>query len=95
MSPHYFSAEVGIVVAKTLTLILGGLITYFSWKAYRRTRAPSLRALAVGFGIVTAGLVAAGVGNLLFDVPTLFSVFFESVLTTVGLAVIVYSLYAR
>ena len=44
---------------------------------------------------MTAGSVAVGVGNLLFDVPTLFSVFFESVLTTVWPAVIVYSLYAR
>lgn len=95
MSPHWASAEVGIIVAKTLTLFLGGLITYFSWKAYRRTKAPSLRALALGFGIMTMGLVVAGIGNIVFDVPTLFSVFFESILTTLALAVIVYSLYVQ
>lgn len=95
MSPHVFSAEVGIVVTKTLTLLLGGLITYFAWQAYRRTGAAPLRALSIGFGIMTAGLIVAGVGNLLIGVPTLFSVFFESVLTTVALAVIVYSLYAE
>ena len=83
MSPHWLSAEIGIVVAKTLTLLLGGTITYFSWKAYRRTKAPSLRALA------------GGIGDLVLNIPTLFSVLIESVLTTLALAVIVYSLYVQ
>ena len=95
MSPHWISAEIGIIVAKTLTLILGGTITYFSWKAYRRTKAPSLRALSIGFGIMTTGLVAAGIGDMVLNIPTLFSVLIESVLTTLALAVIVYSLYVK
>jgi hypothetical protein len=57
MSPH---ATTALVALKTITLLLGGLITYFSYKAYRRSGARPLWYLAVGFGIVTAGAMFAG-----------------------------------
>lgn len=89
------SVEIAIVVTKTLTLCLGGLVTYFAYRAFTRTGALALRALAVGFGVMTAGLVLAGFGDLVLGLPTVQSVFLESALTTVALGVIVYSLYAK
>jgi TRAP-type C4-dicarboxylate transport system permease small subunit len=98
MSPHVPSSQVGIVVTKTLTLILGGLITYYSYRAYQRTRARELQALAWGFGIMTFGALVGGVIDLV--VPAVFggdwlpaSVFAQSLLTTIAFAVILYSLY--
>mgnify|MGYP000265213656 CR=1 FL=1 len=58
MSPHPIIA---LVALKTITLLLGGLITYLSYKAYQRSGARPLWYLAVGFGIVTAGTLLAGV----------------------------------
>lgn len=99
MSPHIISSQVGIVATKTLTLIIGGLITYYSYRAYDRTGAPELRALAAGFGIVTAGAVFGGALHLIvsnfLDIDIVLSLFAESVFTTVGFAVILYSLYVR
>lgn len=90
----------GVVIAKSLTLVLGGLVTYFSYRAYRRTGSPALRSLAIGFGIVTVGSMLAGILDQLlpliyadFD-NFLFGVFVESWLTAIGFAVIVYSLYS-
>lgn len=85
--------EFAITAAKTVTLLLGGFITYLTAKAYRRTGAQSLRALAIGFGIVTLGGVIAGVGDLtgLADLRT--SVLIQSLVTAVGFAVITYSMY--
>ncbi|WP_436927069.1 DUF7521 family protein [Halosimplex amylolyticum] len=57
MSPH---ATTILVALKTITLLLGGLITYFSYKAYSRSGARPLWYLAVGFGIVTLGTLFAG-----------------------------------
>ncbi|MFB6141530.1 MAG: hypothetical protein ABEJ26_13975 [Halosimplex sp.] len=57
MSPHVTTT---LVALKTITLLLGGLITYFAYKAYRRSGAPALWYLAVGFAIVTAGTLLAG-----------------------------------
>jgi hypothetical protein len=84
-----------IVATKTVTLILGSLITYFSWKAFRRTRAPALRALAIGFGVVTFGAVVAGVVDLLTPLDLLVGVLVNSVLTMVGFVFITYSLYVE
>lgn len=91
MSPD---ASITVVGLKTLTLLLGGLITFLAFRAYRRTRSSSLGALAVGFGVVTFGAFLAGAGNLLFQLDLEASVLLESVLTAGGFAIIVYSLYA-
>ncbi|MFB6073966.1 MAG: hypothetical protein ABEJ89_03040 [Haloarculaceae archaeon] len=98
--PHIISSEVGVVVTKTLTLLFGGLITYYAWRAHQRTGAPELRALSIGFGIVTLGALLGGVldlvvSRLLGEVDLVVSVFVASALTTVGFAVILYSLYVE
>lgn len=74
--------------------MLGGLITYLSAKAYRRSRARPLLVLAVGFGIVTLGNLIAGAADQVLNVAPNTALVIESALTAVGFAVIVYSLYA-
>jgi len=93
MSPHIPTTETLIVVTKTLTLLLGGLITYFAYKAYRRTGAPSLRMLSIGFGVVTVGSLVAGVLDQAVGLDFRVGLLVESALIAVGFAVIVYSLY--
>ena len=88
--PHL---ETAIVAAKTITLVLGGLVTYLAFKAHRRTGAPALKALAIGFGIVTLGAIVAGIVDVLTGLGLLYGVLIQSVLTMVGFAVITYSLY--
>jgi hypothetical protein len=96
MSPHVSA----VVVLKTLSLVLGGLITYFAYKAYRRTGSDPLRALALGFGLVTAGALMAGVLDQVLAgpvgpvAPRDAALLVESLLTTAGFGVILYSLYA-
>ncbi|MFB6219300.1 MAG: hypothetical protein ABEH77_09050 [Halobacteriaceae archaeon] len=84
-----------IVALKTLTLVLGGLVTYFAAKAYRRTGEPALRALAVGFGVVTLGALAAGALDQVLGADRSVALLVESLLTAVGFAVVVYSLYVE
>jgi len=83
----------GIVILKTGILVLGGLITYFSYRAYQRTDAPALRALAIGFGIVTLGSLLAGGFDVVLGIPLATGVLIDAALTFVGFAVITYSLY--
>lgn len=92
MSPHITST---VVVLKTLTVIMGGLITYFAYRAYRRTGAPALGALAGGFGVITVGALIAGVVDRLLQVDPSYALIVESALTAVGFAIILYSLYAN
>lgn len=87
--------DTAIAATKLGTLLLGGLISYLSWQAYTRTRAPPLRALSVGFAVVTVGAALGGVIDqfLLGSDSTLWGVLVSSTLTLVGFAVITYSLY--
>lgn len=82
-----------VVLTKTVTLLLGGLITYFSYRAYLRTQHRPLGAFSLGFAVVTAGALTAGVAQQLFEVSLLNSVLINSLLTMAGFAIITYSLY--
>lgn len=82
-----------VVAFKTVTLVLGGLITYLAAKAARRTGAPGLRYLALGFGIVTFGSLVAGTVNQLLAMDAQTALVAESGLTMLGFCVIAYSLY--
>ena len=97
---HIPSSQIGIVVSKTLILVLGGLITYFSYKAYRRTGTPEHWWLTLGFGVITAGAVLGGVLDLVVETylaeDLLYtSVFVSSSMTAIGLGILLYSLYVR
>lgn len=89
---HLISA---IVALKTVTLVLGGLITFFAYRAYRRTGSSALRTLFVGFGVVTLGSLAAGMVDQFTGLPADYALITESALTAAGFAIILYSLYAE
>ncbi|GAA0677827.1 hypothetical protein ACFQDG_18585 [Natronoarchaeum mannanilyticum] len=98
MSPHSTAGSavlLGIAVVKTLILITGGVITYFAFRAYRRTDSRSLGALALGFGLITMGTFLAGVIADVIGMSLAVGVLTESVLVLAGFLVIAYSLYTR
>ena len=84
-----------VTLLKTLTLLLGGAITYFAYEASIRTGARSIRLLAVGFGVVTVGALLAGIVDKLLGVDPMAALIVESAFTAVGFAVILYSLYVE
>lgn len=82
-----------LVATKTATLVFGGLLTYLSFRASRRTGSPALRALAVGIGLVTAGAILGGGLHQLLGVALEWSVVVQSVFTAAGFGLLTYSLY--
>ncbi len=93
MSLHGATIPPLIVVLKTITLLLGGLITLFAYRAYDRTGARSLGFLSLGFAVVTLGTLLAGIADQLLQADLQVGLLIESALITVGFAIIVYSLY--
>ncbi|AFZ73012.1 DUF7521 family protein [Natronobacterium gregoryi] len=89
------SATIALAIVKTLILLVGSVITFFTFKAYRRTKQRSLGLLAVGFGLITLGLVLAGLLFELLDVALITGVLLESLLMLAGFLVIAYSLYVN
>ncbi|QFU82400.1 DUF7521 family protein [Natronorubrum aibiense] len=98
MSPHPTGlTEIALLLAavKTLVLVVGSAITYFAFKAYRRTRQRALGYLAGGFGLVTLGLVLAGLLYELLGMQLAMGILLESLLVLAGFLVIAYSLYVQ
>ncbi|MFB6155188.1 MAG: hypothetical protein ABEJ22_04780 [Haloferacaceae archaeon] len=86
--------ETFIVATKSVTLVLGGLISMLAYRAYSRTEAPSLRSLSVGFAVVTTGAILGGVVDLFTPIELVYGVVAQSALTAVGFGIITYSLYS-
>lgn len=84
-----------IVVLKSISAVLGGLITLYAYKAYRRTNASPLRWLSLGFATVTLGVVLGGFIDQLLLMTREWALVMESSLAVVGFVVILYSLYAK
>ena len=84
-----------VAIVKTLVLVVGGVIAYFAFKAYRRTRQQALGYLAAGFGLVTLGLVLAGMLYEILGVSFATGVLLESLLVLAGFLVIARSLYVQ
>lgn len=97
MSPHTAGTmtAIALAVVKTLVVLVGGTITYFAYKAYRRTNQPALRLLAIGFGLVTLGFALAGLVYELLSISLVLGILIESILMLAGFIVIAYSLYAN
>ncbi|WP_119814067.1 DUF7521 family protein [Halalkaliarchaeum desulfuricum] len=87
--------DVILVVSQTAIVVLGGSISYFAYKAYNRTANPALRALSIGFAIVTIGAVSAGVLHHLLNIGLEAGIAINSILTAIGFAVVTYSLYVE
>lgn len=95
MMPHD-TAATDIVflmaIVKGCIAILGGVITYFSLKAYRHTRDRSLGYLSLGFAFVTLGAIMGGMVFEILNVDLATGVFFEGIFVLIGFIFIAYSL---
>jgi heme/copper-type cytochrome/quinol oxidase subunit 3 len=84
--------QLAIAVVKTLILVVGSVVTYLAYSAYRRTGDRSLRLLAFGFALVGIGVLLAGFTFELLDVSLGVGILLESLFVLVGLGVVAYSL---
>lgn len=81
-----------VLALKSLSLLTGGIITYFALKAARRTGRHPLHLLGLGFGFVTVGALLAGISDQLLAFERNVALVIESGFTTVGFLIILYSL---
>ncbi|MFB6295610.1 MAG: hypothetical protein ABEH66_02060 [Halobacteriales archaeon] len=81
-----------VTVLKTLILVTGGLITWYAYRAFRRTGSAALGALAAGFALVTLGALLAGIVDRVLPLSRTVALLVESGFTTCGFAVVLYSL---
>ncbi len=82
-------------IVKILLVLMGAVVVWLSGKAWRRNKSSAMFFLALGFALITAGAVAAGVlfeflGYGLQEVSIT-----EGIVQLVGFGLIIYSIYGR
>ncbi|MFB6143093.1 MAG: hypothetical protein ABEJ30_07090 [Halorientalis sp.] len=83
-----------VVVANTVVLVLGGVVVHLAYRAYRRTGRGEMRRFAVGFGLVTLGLLFGGGLHQVLGTRLVVATLAQSSLTALGFGILTYSLYA-
>lgn len=83
-----------VVFTNTATLLCGGLITYLAFRAFERTRSPSLYSLALGLGLVTLGALAGGFSHQFTSLGFEASLAVQSSFSALGFVTMAFSLYA-
>lgn len=81
-----------VAIVKSLITILGGLITYYAFKAYRRTGDRGLGLLCAGFATITIGAITAGISFEIIGVDLAVGMIIDGIFMIVGFALIAYSL---
>jgi tellurite resistance protein TehA-like permease len=89
------ATESFVVAMKTVILLFGGLITFYTYRAYQRTRSVALRSLLVGLVSIVVGATLGGVAHQLFGVTLVDGVAISSGFTALGFTVMAYSLYVE
>ncbi|WP_255198271.1 DUF7521 family protein [Halorarius litoreus] len=84
-----------VVLVNAVVLVLGGLVTHLAYRAYRRTHGRELGLFTLGFGLLTLGFAVGGTLHQLLGADLLTGVLAQSLLSALGLATLVYSLYVR
>lgn len=79
---------------KAATVVLGVIVVYLGWKAFRTTRRKPLLWLTVGMAIMTLGAISEGLSLRGLGWSLASSHIFEAIVTLVAFGVLVYSLYA-
>ena len=88
------STEIVLSGIKLVTVVLGVLVVYLGWKAYRASRRKPLLWLTAGMLIMTLGAVSEGIAFQGLGWTIDQSHIFEAVVTLAAFGVLVYSLYA-
>ena len=88
-----YDLEAYILLAKTVTLVFGSLIGFYSVRAARRTALRELWALAIGISLITVGSVCSGMVHRIVALDTDTWIGIASTITAVGFVILAYSLY--
>lgn len=82
-------------IIKILLVLMGAVVVWLSGKAWRRNKSSAMFFLALGFALITAGSVAAGIlfEFLGYDLREVSIV--EGTVQLLGFGLIIYSIYGR
>ncbi len=85
--------ELVVHILKGLVLVIGGIITYYAYRAYKIQRDRSLFYLTIGFGLITVGAILGGIAIVATNRDFKMALLLDASFMVSGLSLILYSLH--
>jgi hypothetical protein len=82
-------------IVKILLVLMGGVVVWLSGRAWRRNKSGAMFLLSLGFALITAGSVAAGILFEFLGYGLLEVSITEGIVQLLGFGLIIYSIYGR
>jgi len=82
-------------IVKIALVVLGGVVVYLSGRAWRRQKSSAMFFLSVGFALISAGAVAAGILFEFLSYGLEEVSIIEGIVQILGFGLIIYSIYGR
>jgi len=82
-------------VTKVVALVLGAFIVYLAYMGYKRNASKPLLYVGMGFALITAGTITEGVLYVLMGTELLAATATGTIVTILGFAVIIFSIYSK
>ncbi len=82
-------------IVKIVLVLMGAVVVWLSGQAWRRNKSSAMLFLSVGFALITAGSVAAGVLFEFLRYGLLEVSIAEGIVQLLGFGLIIYSIYGR
>ena len=82
-------------IVKILLVLMGAVVVWLSGQAWRRNKSSAMLFLSIGFALITAGSVAAGVLFEFLRYGLLEVSIAEGIVQLLGFGMIIYSIYGR
>ena len=81
-----------VLITRSVTAVVGLFVATLAYRGYRRNGSPKMRALAVGIGVLTAGVSVAVVLADAAGVASGVVLLVRGLVTVVGLCVVLYAI---
>ena len=82
-------------IVKIVLVLMGAVVVWLSGQAWRRNKSSAMLFLSIGFALITAGSVAAGVLFESLRYGLLEVSIIEGIVQLLGFGMIIYSIYGR
>ncbi len=82
-------------IVKIVLVLMGAVVVWLSGQAWRRNKSSAMLFLSIGFALITAGSVAAGVLFEFLGYGLLEVSITEGIVQLLGFGMIIYSIYGR
>lgn len=85
--------DIVLLLSEVTIVVLGGILVFVSWRAYRREKNRSMLAMSIGFAVIVIGPLIEEFLLDFLEYPLIEAHTLRNVTVAISLLILVYSIY--